>query len=295
VKVRIGIGAGQGALNAVSLGALGDDIVALGFDSIWLPEVLTTPGLDPLVALGWLAGQNPRLKLGTTMLLPGRNIVRLARQVAALDVLSGGRLLLTFVPGLNTSPERDAIGFSGSERAAVMDDALVVLRRLWAGEQVSHDGPAGRLLDTRIAPLPPQEPFDVWLGGTARSALVRCGRLADGWLPAMCTPDEAAEGRAVIEQSAADAGRTISPEHFGVSIGYARSAIDDATASRLRARAAGRQLEDIVPVGFTSLRDTLERFVAVGFSKFVLRPLIAPSSWNAELESLAGAVGDLQT
>jgi alkanesulfonate monooxygenase SsuD/methylene tetrahydromethanopterin reductase-like flavin-dependent oxidoreductase (luciferase family) len=133
----------------------------------------------------------------------------------------------------------------------------------------------------------------VWLGGTVPAALERCGRLSDGWLPSLCTPEEAAQGRVVIEEAAAKAGRTISPEHFGVSIGYATRPIDPATARTMAARRP-RSLE-LTPVGLPALRAAIERFIAVGFSKFVVRPVVAPASWRAELEALASAVGDLQT
>jgi alkanesulfonate monooxygenase SsuD/methylene tetrahydromethanopterin reductase-like flavin-dependent oxidoreductase (luciferase family) len=100
MKVRIGIGTGAASASPVELGAVVDAIEDLGFDSLWLSEVLTAPSVDPMVGLAWAAARRPTLKLGTTMLLPGRNVVRLAKQLAALDVLSGGRLLVTFVPGL---------------------------------------------------------------------------------------------------------------------------------------------------------------------------------------------------
>jgi probable F420-dependent oxidoreductase len=293
VKVRIGIGSGA-APDGESLDTLCEAIAASGFDSLWVPEVLTATGLDPLLALCWAGARHPRLKLGTTMLLPGRNLVRLARQVAQLDRLTGGRFLVTFVPGLSTSPERDAIG-AGADRGAVMDDALPLLRRLWAGEEVTYDGPAGRLVGARVPVAPLQQPFDVWFGGMAHRALVRCGRIGDGWLPSLLSPEEAAEGRLVIEQSAADAGRTISPEHFGVSLGYAREGLDDQTIANLARRARGRPVAGLVPVGPSALRERLEAFIAVGFSKFVLRPMGAPVSWAEELEDLAGMVGDLQT
>src|SRR5205807_1497581 len=173
------------------------------------------------------------------------------------------------------------------------DDALPLLRRLWAGETVSHDGPAGRFHDVRLSPLPVQRPLEVWLGGNVPAALERCGRLSDGWLPSLCTPEEAAAGRVVIDEAAAKASRSISPEHFGVSIGYASAPIDPATA-RLMAARRPRSIE-LTPVGWPALRALLERFIAVGFSKFVLRPVTAPRSWRAELEALSTAVGDLQT
>jgi probable F420-dependent oxidoreductase len=293
MKVRIGIGAAGAASTPESLGALVAAIDDLGFDSLWLSEVLTGPVIDPLVGLAWAAASNPRVKLGTTALLPGRNVVRLAKQLASLDVLCRGRLLVTLVPGLTYEPERDAIGVEPKRRGAIIDDALPLLRRLWTGETVSHDGPAGSFREVKLTPLPVQQPLEVWLGGTVPAALERCGRLSDGWLPSLCTPDEAAAGRVVIDEAAAKAGRSISGEHFGMSIGYARAPIDPATARVMAARRP-RSVE-LTPVGLPAVRALIERFIAVGFSKFVLRPIAPPASWRAELEALSAAVGDLQT
>ena len=158
---------------------------------------------------------------------------------------------------------------------------------------MSHDGAAGRLRGVKLWPLPVQQPLEVWLGGTTPAALDRCGRLSDGWLPSLCTPEEAAAGRVVIEEAAARAGRSISREDFGVSIGYAGAPIDPATARMMSARRP-RALE-LTPVGLPALRKLIEQFIAVGFSKFVVRPVAAPASWRAELEALAAAVGELQT
>jgi probable F420-dependent oxidoreductase len=293
MKIRIGVGAGASSATPEAVAELVTALDDLGFDSLWLSEVLTAPALDPMVGLAWAAATNPRVKLGTTMLLPGRNLIRVAKQLASLDVLCRGRLLVTLVPGLTYLPEREAIGVDPKRRGAVIDDGLPVLRRLWAGETVSHDGPAGSFRDVRLSPVPVQQPLEVWLGGTVPAALERCGRLSDGWLPSLCTPEEAAAGRVVIEDATARAGRSISSEHFGMSIGYARVPIDPATARTMTARRP-RSVE-LTPVGLPALRQLIERFIAVGFSKFVVRPLAPPASWRAELEALASAVGDLQT
>ena len=293
MKIRIGVGAAGAASTPEALGELVTAIDELGFDSLWLSEVLTGPVLDPLVGLAWAGASNPRVKLGTTALLPGRNVLRLAKQLASLDVLCQGRLLVTLVPGLTYAPERDAIGVEPKRRGAVIDDALPLLRRLWAGETVSHDGVAGSFRDVTLSPVPVQQPLEVWLGGTAPPALERCGRLSDGWLPSLLTPEEAAVGRVVIDEAAAKAGRQISTEHFGVSIGYAHAPIDPATARVMTARRP-RSVE-LTPVGLPALRERIARFVAVGFSKFVVRPIVPPASWRAELDALAAAVGDLQT
>lgn len=295
MKIRIGVGTGAGGADGPGLAALVDHLVAVGLDSLWLSEVLTGPGVDPLVGLAWAGAHNPVVKLGTTMLLPGRNPVRLAGQVGALDRLSGGRFLLTFVPGLAQPPEREAVGVAPARRGAAIEEVLPMLRRWWAGETVSHDGPSGTFHDVAVEQRPVQDPFDVWLGGTARSSLERCGRLADGWLPSACTPAEVASGRRIIEETAAGAGRAVSPEHFGVSIGYGRGPLSDHRRAQLAQRARGRPVDELVPSGLAALRSLIERYVEAGASKFVVRPIDPPADWRRELDDLAGAVGDLQT
>ena len=297
MKIRIGISAGGDDLGPEAMAELGRSVSDFGFDSLWLPEVLSRPGPDPLVGLAWASGACPGLKIGTTMLLPGRNLVWLAKAIATLDQLSGGRFLLTFVPGLSIGGERSAIGIAPSERGALMDEALPVLRQLWAGETVSHDGPSGSFSDVSVSPRPAQDPFDVWLGGNVPAALDRCGRLGDGWIPAFCTPDEAAEGKKVIDEVAGRHGRAISPEHFGVSIAYAPPGTDFGAApvAALARRARGRPLDQIIPIGIDGLRTLLESYLEIGFSKFIVRPLTAPAAWGPELEALAAGVGGLQT
>ncbi len=307
MKVRIGVGlgtlpaaGGNGSTPGSAGGSSGfatviDRMAELGFDSIWLPEILTAPTLDPLTGLSFAAARHPRLKLGTTMLLPGRNLVRLAKELATLDVLSDGRLLVTLVPGIPRSRESAAAGVSPASRGERMDEMLPLLRRLWTGEAVTYDGPAARLDDVRVDPVPVQRPLEVWTGGLAPAALERCGRLADGWLPSACTPEEVAERRPVVDEAASRAGRTISPEHFGVSIGYSQAPLDPATTQMLSALRKGVDPGHVVPVGLDGLRSTLERFLEVGFSKFVVRPIQPPPSWTDELDRLAAAVLDLQT
>jgi alkanesulfonate monooxygenase SsuD/methylene tetrahydromethanopterin reductase-like flavin-dependent oxidoreductase (luciferase family) len=190
VKVRIAIGLGSSSVDADSFAAAVSEIAALRFDSLWISEVLTGPGPDPLIALATAAQLEPKLKLGTTMLLPGRNELRLAKSLATLDVLSRGRLLLTFVPGLAFGPERDAVGVDVPGRAAAIEATIPRLRRWWAGETV--DG-------VTIRPRPAQDPLEIWLGGLATASLQRCGRIADGWLGAACTPAEAGAAKRVID------------------------------------------------------------------------------------------------
>jgi probable F420-dependent oxidoreductase len=288
VKIRIAIGLGANALDADTFATVVRDLVELRFDSLWLSEILTSPGPDPLIALATAAQLDPKIKLGTTMLLPGRNELALAKALATLDVLSRGRLLLTFVPGLAYGPERDAIGVPVKERAAAIERTLPRLRQWWAGEEV--DG-------VTLSPRPVQDPLEIWLSGLATASLERCGRLADGWLGAACTPDEARAAKATIDAAAAAAGREVDPEHFGLSIGYSLQPLTEAQLTAMSTRTRGRDVDPrtLVPVGYAALRETLQSFIAVGMSKFVIRPGFGQGTSRAELTELANAIGDLQS
>ena len=229
----------------------------------------------------------------------GRNAMVLARQLAQLDRLSGGRLLLSFVPGLDQPGERPALGFPRGDRWARIEADIDLLRRWWAGETVDGAvGGTGEVFEgIAVEPTPVQDPLEIWLGGAGPRALERVGRCADGWLTATVTPTEAAAGRAAVERHAADAGRTIDPEHFGISIPYARAEVPEATVALLRSRRRDGDLDGIVPVGAAALVELVQRHVDHGLSKFVLRPLDGwePGDDEAALTWLADAVLPLQT
>jgi len=296
MKVRIGVGMGAaGAADSDTFAATVQHMEQLRFDSLWLSEVLTGLVVDPLAGLSYAAGVTRKLKLGTTMTVTGRNPVRMAKELATIDRLSGGRLLLVFVPGLSDRFEDQALGMPVAERGAWIDEVLPLTRRLWSEDSVSHQGARLCYQGLTVHPRPVQDPLEVWLGGTARSALRRAGRLSDGWLPSLCTPAEAAAGRAAIEAAAAEVGRRIDPEHFGISLAYAREAISAGQAARIAKRRPGLDPAALIPVGMTGVREMLERYIDVGFSKFVLRPGDAPDSWPSELDELAAGVLALQT
>ena len=288
MKIRIALGLGAAGLDADELAELVAGLAELRFDSLWVSEVLSGAGPDPLITLATAAQLNPKLKLGTTMLLPGRNEIRLAKSLASLDAFSRGRLLITFVPGLAHGPERDAIGVPVGERAAAIERTIPRLRRWWAGEEV--DG-------ITVSPRPVQNPLELWLGGLAESSLARCGRIGDGWLGASCTPEEARRAKSTIDEAAREAGRRVDPEHFGMSVGYTHEPLDERRLAALTARLGGRDIDPraLVPVGHQALRETLRSFIDVGMSKFVVRPMSIRGSWRDELTELAAAVGDLQT
>jgi probable F420-dependent oxidoreductase len=298
VKVRVGFGLGAVAVDAGSFEAIVDGLEARGFDSLWLSERVTGPGPDPMTALAVAAGRTRKLKLGTSVLvLPGRNPVLLAKQMATLDRLSGGRFLPAVGLGAVQSGEQEAFGVDRAERAGLLDEALPLMRRLWTEDEVDHEGHHFRLHKLTVQPRPLSAPLDVWLGGRAPSELRRVGRLGDGWLPSFCTPDEAAEGRAQVERSAAQAGRSIDPEHWGVLVAYlADGPMPDALRERL-AKRLSRPVEEVIPGAVSELRERLEAFVDVGFTKFVVSPIgpaPSPDLIDRRLVELTEAVLPMQ-
>jgi probable F420-dependent oxidoreductase len=271
----------------------------LGFDSLWLAELTSRPTPDPIVGLTYAAARTTRLKIGPGVLvLPGRNPAVVAKQLATLDRLSGGRLLVAFGLGLPDPKERAAFPIpAGKTRGQAFDEAFGAVRRFLDGEAV--DG-------VRVRPEPVQQPLDLWVGGSAPAALIRAGRMADGWLPSLITPEEAAEGRAAIEREAERVGRRIDPEHFGVSLTYldarnGKSAIPEILLASIARRRPGVDPAVLIPTGLDGAVERIGEFVAAGFSKFVVRPGGGPPSSNgtgsttAALEEMARALLPLQT
>lgn len=294
MKVRIAVAPGVQPSDPAALSALVDGLEARGFDTIWLSDLPMADVTDPLLGLSFAAARTTRLKLGANVVPLGRNPMLLAKELAQLDQLSRGRLLLSIVVGIDQPGERESLGVTGN-RGEYLDEVLPLLRRWWAGETVTHESERFSFPGVAVRPLPAQQPLELWLGGIGPKALDRVGRLGDGWLGAAMGPAEAGAAVQRINASAATCGRSIDPEHHGLSIGYARTEIDKVTVAGLRRRNPDVDLRDLVPVGAPALADLLRRYVDEGLSKFVLRPVGAVSSWDEELDWLGEAVLHLQT
>ena len=299
MKVRIGFGLGtRTKLHDGSYAAVVVALESLGFDSLWVSERISGEAPDPLVAMAYGAGRTTRLKFGTSvMVLPGRNPIVLAKELATLARMSSGRLLPAFGLGVADPVEQQAFGVERGERAALFDEALTVMRKCWTGEPVEHKGKRFTYHGVTVLPTPGR--LDVWLGGIAPSELRRIGRLADGWLPSFITPADAEVGRSTIEATAREHDRAIDDDHYGVLIPYATGPVPD----RLLAILARRRpdLDDpsvLVPRSWDDLVATIGRFVDVGTSKFVVLPVDEPPDadrWVTHLEEAAGVLRPLET
>lgn len=301
MKVRVGYGLGvRTTLNDAGFLDVVDTLERLRFDSLWLSEKIGGEAPDPLVAMSMAAARTSRLKVGmSVMVLPGRNPVVLAKELATLDRMSNGRLLPAFGLGVADVHEQQAFGVERSQRAKMFNEALAVMRSCWMDEELTFHGDFYNYDKLRVMPKPIQQPPEVWLGGIAESELKRVGRLADGWLPSFVTPNDAEAGWRTVNQVATDHHREIEDEHFGVLIPYVIGEAPPQLLAGLKARRP--DLEDVsvlVPQGWKQLQDTLQQFIEVGASKFVVVPLSEPNSvqnWNEHLEEAASHLLPLQT
>ena len=153
------------------------------------------PTGNSLISLAAAAGATERIKLmSTIVLVPLYAPALLAKQVTALDLVSGGRFHLGVGVGGEFAPEFEACGVSVKERGARTDEALDVLTRLWTEEEVHFEGRFTRLPGVSLDPQPVRKPHPpIWVAGRREAAMKRCARFGDGWLPYMYTPEMLAE------------------------------------------------------------------------------------------------------
>ncbi len=172
-----------------------------------------TPFHEPFVLFGYLAGLTTRLELVTgVLILPQRQTALVAKQAAAVDVLTQGRLRLGVGVGWNFV-EYEALGASFKNRGARIEEQIVLLRRLWSEDLVEFQGKYELVDRAAIRPRPPHR-IPIWMGGMADAVLRRIARLADGWFP-QCPPGpEAEELMARLRGYVREAGRR--PEEVGI-------------------------------------------------------------------------------
>jgi probable F420-dependent oxidoreductase len=183
-----------------------------GYDSLWCGDHISFPAaiLDPLLQLAQAAVVSRRLTFGTSVyLLPLRHPVPVAKQVATLDHLSEGRFIFGVGVGGEFPKEYEACGVPINERGPRLTEAIPLLRKLWSGEPVTHEG--------RYRPsfkeVPMQPPArqrggpPIWCGGRSDGALRRAGQLADGWIAYVVTPEMYKAGLDKIALAASESGR----------------------------------------------------------------------------------------
>jgi probable F420-dependent oxidoreductase len=256
----------------------------LGYDVLWTAEHLifpheirtpypygerfpfpvTDPMLEVVSTLSWVAALTRRIRLScSVMILPYRHPVVLAKELATLDVLSGGRLVVGVASGW-LAEEFAMLGVPFHERGARMDEYLAVLRALWTEERVTFHGRFVELEDAAFFPKPVQRPHPpVWIGGSSRRAFERVGRLGAGWIAAP-RPDvetlarDVARLRAVVEAHGRD------PATIGIASGGAARSIDELVARLPALERAGVTIVNVPALfwarSFAQALELLEEF-----------------------------------
>jgi probable F420-dependent oxidoreductase len=271
---------------------------ALEIDSLWCsahvilpPQVksgyVLIPGLkhpehwkecywEPFTVLSYLAAMTSKITLGTSVVIaPMHNPIELAKQVAEVDQLSGGR----FVFGIGVGwfeEEFETLGQEFHNRGARTDEGLELMKALWNDDPVSFEGRYYRVDNAHFSPKPVQKPSPpIWVAGASEAALKRAARVAQAWHPVRATFDQLRGARAVLNRYLEEAGRT--PESLEIAVklplifqdgppesdqaptqGRAVDIID--AIDRYSEAGASHLVLDFVPETLATALDTMERF-----------------------------------
>jgi probable F420-dependent oxidoreductase len=191
----------------------------LGWSTVWTTDHVLVPHADSgtygriyeaILTLAWVGARHPTVRLGTSVIVvPQRNAVILAKELATIDVLSGGRLICGVGVGWNRTEfgnlgEADRFG----RRGAYLDEAIELWRHLWGGGTGPFEGRFHSFGEILFGPLPVQgQELPVWVGGRAERALRRAGRLGNGYHATTTSPAELAVRVPVVLRAAEEAGR----------------------------------------------------------------------------------------
>ena len=188
------------------------EIERLGFDSIWVTDHIVIPEgvrdaqliyrehmLEAFTVFGFLAAVSHRVQLGSSIIvLAYRNPIVMAKMLASIDVLSGGRVIFGAAAGYMEG-EFYALGARFEERGDVSDEYLRVIREIWTHDQTSFSGRYFNFDKVYTSPRPVQQPGPpIWIGGRSKRAMRRAVELGDGWHPIGLNAQEMKEGRAYM-------------------------------------------------------------------------------------------------
>jgi len=300
-SIKVGIGLGlwhHGMPDAATLLEYIDKAEAWGIDSVWLSDHLMGPrpevAVMPMMAA--IAARTQRLKFGpSVMMLPLRHPITVAKEVATLDFLAPGRVIMAVGLGAD---EHEAAAFNVplKQRGTMTDEGIAILRKLWAAPDVSHHGKYYQFEHVTIVPRPAKK-IDIWVGGRSDAALRRVARLADGWFASFVTPQEFAEGQAKIAAFAGVYGREDEEIEAG-SILFCHVDADGQKARRDfaaffagNARRPPELMLERSAVGTPEeCREVIQRYVEHGLTKYALWPACPPQQL---LEQLAYYAQDI--
>jgi probable F420-dependent oxidoreductase len=226
----------------------------LGWTAVWTTDHVLVPHdaadeygriYDAILTLAWVGARHPRVRLATSVIVvPQRNAVVLAKELASLDSLTGGRV----IAGVGVGWNRVEFGNLGAAdrfhvRGAYLDETIALWRHLWSGSSEPFHGRFHTIEDFVFGPLPDQGPgLPILIGGRAERALKRAGRLGDGYHSSVSSPEQYGERLPVIRAAAEAAGRPMpwlsarARVEFGepAGAGYAMRGSADEIAAEVR-------------------------------------------------------------
>ena len=221
--------------SAEGIDAGADVAERLGWSTVWTTDHLLVPHADAgdygriydaILTLAWVGARRPRIRLGTSVIVvPQRNAVVLAKELATLDSLSGGRAVAGVGIGWNTT-EFDNLGMADRfhVRGAYLDETIRLWRHLWSGATEPFHGRFHSIDDFVFGPLPVQQPLPIFVGGRAEAALRRAGTFGDGYHSSSTGPEAYAKRLTVIADAAAAAGRAMPTLSARVRVEFDRTA-----------------------------------------------------------------------
>ena len=244
-----------------------------GYESIWVSDHLVVPEsggrlppieiLEPIATLAYVAALTTRIKLATSVIVvPYRNAIHLAKELATLDRLSSGRVVAGVASGWLEAEFR-ALGASFEKRGAYTDEAIKLMRAAWSSAVPEFHGEFFNVEGMRFGPRPAAGNIPIWVGGTSRRAIRRAVELGDGWHGTRMNPDQVAERIGWIRDLAVRRGRNL--DAFSIShrvyLGFAPKWTD-----------TGGYVEGILAPP-AEIADYLNRFAAIGVNEILISPL----------------------
>ena len=299
VRFGISVGGFSGEVpGRQSLIELARKAEALGFDSVQVGDHIQwhAPILEATALMATFAAVTERVRIASdVIILPLRDPVLIAKTIASLDVLSGGRVIFGVGVGGDHPSDFAAMRIPMKERGARANESLEIVKGLWANERFSYEGKHFNIRDVAIAPRPLQPSIPIWVGGTSEMALRRAARYGDGWIAAFSSVGKFARLSSDLRALLQEAGRAVEGFTLGV---YLFAHVDDDVA-RARAAAArhvdrvyrldGAQIvERFGMVG--SVASCVERALAyaeAGADYIVLGPATDPRDWPRQLDGYA--------
>ena len=278
-------------------------VEAAGYDSLWAGEHIAfiNPLLDALTTLGFFAAVTNRVQLGSgIVLLPLKHPSLVAKQTTTIDHLSNGRFIFGIGVGGEGDKDFEAVGIPKARRGVRTDEAMAVIRALWAGPNATHKGEFFSFEDITMEPRPvqPNGP-PIWIGGKSDRAVQRAALLGDGWFPGFISPTGYARGIAQMRAMAAQNHRDINQITRALAI---HTFIDDDgehafnhakfhLAKRYGMEFTDEQIRRIFLAGDPEYaKARIKEYEDAGLEHIVFIPVVGPDTFQQQVDYLSREV-----